>query len=66
MSEEQSVFTCSFCEKRQHETRFMIEGKSAVICGDCVAHCSEIIAHQLRGEVRLIPTPTPDRKEAGE
>jgi ATP-dependent protease Clp ATPase subunit len=38
-------FTCSFCGKRQEQTRRLIAGPHGVyICAECIALCNQILA----------------------
>jgi ATP-dependent Clp protease ATP-binding subunit ClpX len=35
---------CSFCRKSQHQVKKLIAGPAVLICDECVALCSKIIA----------------------
>ena len=36
-------YYCSFCEKHQDETEFILVGNTSNICSDCVQLCFDII-----------------------
>lgn len=40
---------CAFCEKREWEVKYLIEGPSAYICNKCVATSAELIAQRQQG-----------------
>ena len=52
---------CSFCDKGEDAVRRLIAGPGSVsICDECVSLCTEIIADQVKQEVReegKLPTP---------
>jgi hypothetical protein len=40
-------FSCSFCDKSQHEVVRLVAGPGVYICNECVDLCNQIIAAQL-------------------
>ena len=58
---EEKSLRCSFCDKDEDAVRRLIAGPGNVsICDDCVGLCMEIIADQVKQEVRddgKVPTP---------
>ncbi len=40
-------FSCSFCDKSQHEVVRLVAGPGVYICDECVDLCNQIIADQL-------------------
>ncbi len=52
-SKEFSGLRCSFCDKGEDEVKRLIAGPGGVsICDECVALCTEIMADQVKEEVR--------------
>ncbi len=50
---QQQLFRCSFCDKTEEQVRRLIAGPGTVaICDECVHLCTEIMADQLKTEVR--------------
>jgi ATP-dependent Clp protease ATP-binding subunit ClpX len=49
---EETKFKCSFCGRAQEEVRKLIAGPTVYICDECVGLCNDIIADELRTEVR--------------
>ncbi len=41
---------CSFCGKREHQVRRLIQGPGVYICSECVSACAELLRDEIRYE----------------
>lgn len=55
---ETKTHYCGFCGKSNVEVRFIIEGRNACICDECIEGCAEIIKEQKEKQ-NDIHTQTP-------
>jgi ATP-dependent protease Clp ATPase subunit len=56
------ILYCSFCEKSKQEVAWMIKGKYAAICGECIAESASAIAERVNQSRHPEPTsPTTDQ-----
>jgi len=64
---------CSFCGKRQEETKLLISGPDDIyICDDCINQCSLLLKEELQDEeileeeLKTLPTPKEIKKKLDE
>ena len=58
--EKSTIQRCSFCNRPEYDTKFMIKGISGNICDECVQMCSKIIESEIQDkELDNFTLPTP-------
>ncbi len=50
--DDKKTIRCSFCGKAQTQTRRLIAGDGAYICGDCVELCMSIVMDEMKPEFK--------------
>jgi WD40 repeat protein len=48
------VLKCSFCEKTREQVGRLVSGASAMICGECVGLCNEILEEEARKKKGMV------------